>query len=82
MSPFGGTRYGMYVANLMYGMRMLILDIHTWPRGDVPSLGLTDILAVGLIEYSYHQCIPSFLEPQPQRNLGLTVLGPEQFQDG
>jgi hypothetical protein len=60
-------------------MRMLVLDIHTWPRGDVPSLGLTDgdvnllrgggvdcdILAyglIGLIEYAYHQNIPSFFE--------------------
>jgi hypothetical protein len=55
---------------------MTILDVQTWPRGDVPSLGLTDedvdllkgvdcdILAqglIGLIEYSYHQVIPSFL---------------------
>jgi hypothetical protein len=23
-------------------MRMLVLDVRTWPRGDVPSLGLTD----------------------------------------
>jgi hypothetical protein len=53
------------------------LDVQTGPRGDVPSLGLTDedvglpkgvdcdILAqglIGLIEYSYHQSIPSFLE--------------------
>jgi hypothetical protein len=44
-----------------------------------------DILAqglIGLIEYSYHQGIPSFLEVHMQRTLGLSVLGPEQFQDG
>jgi hypothetical protein len=56
---------------------MPVLDVRTWPRGDVPGLGLTDedvgllrgvdcdILAqdlIGLIEYSYHQGIPSFLE--------------------
>jgi hypothetical protein len=50
-------------------MRMPVLDVRTWPRGDVSSLGLTDgdigllrgvdceILAqglIGLIEYSYH----------------------------
>jgi hypothetical protein len=58
-------------------MRMPVKDVQTWPRGNVPSLGLTDgdvgllrgmdcdILAqglIGLIEYSYHQGIPSFLE--------------------
>jgi hypothetical protein len=58
-------------------MRMPVLDIRTWPRGDVPGLGLTDedvgllrwvdcdILTqglAGLIEYSYHQGIPSFSE--------------------
>jgi hypothetical protein len=56
---------------------MPVLDVQTWPRGDVPDLGLTDedvgllrgvdcdILAqdlIGLIEYSYHQGIPSFLK--------------------
>jgi hypothetical protein len=34
---------------------------------------------IGLIEYSYHQGIPSFLEAQLQRTPGLNVLGPEQF---
>jgi hypothetical protein len=81
----------------MYDMLMLVLDIRMWPRGDFPGLELTDgdvgllrgmdcdILAqdlIGLIEYSYHQIIPSFLEGQQQRTLGLRVLGPEQFQDG
>jgi hypothetical protein len=58
-------------------VRMPVLDVRTWTRGDVPGLGLTnenigllrgvdyDILTqglIGLIEYSYHQGIPSFLE--------------------
>jgi hypothetical protein len=78
-------------------MRMLVLDVWTWPRGDVPGLGLTDedinllrgvdcdILAQGLIElieYSYHKDIPSFLEAHLQRTPGLSVLDSEQFQDG
>jgi hypothetical protein len=81
----------------MYGMCMPIQDVRTWPRGDVPGLGLIDedvgllrgvdcdILTqglIGLIEYSYHQGIPSFLKPQLKRTLGLSVIGPEQFQDG
>jgi hypothetical protein len=75
MGPLGGTQYGTYAINWMYSTRMPVLDIQTWPRGDDPSLGLTDedvgllrgvdcdILAqssIGLIEYSYHQGIPSF----------------------
>jgi hypothetical protein len=75
---------------------MSVLDIWTWPRGNVPSLGLTDgdvgllrgvdcdILAqglIGLIEYSYHQGIPSFLKVHLQKTPGLSVLGLEQFQD-
>jgi hypothetical protein len=75
---------------------MPVLDIQMWLRGDVPGLGLTDedvgllrgvdcdILTqvlIGLIEYSYHQSIPSFLKAHLQRTLGLNVLGPEQFQD-
>jgi hypothetical protein len=38
----GGTRYGTYLANLTYDMCMLVLDVQTWPRADVPCLGLTD----------------------------------------
>jgi hypothetical protein len=41
-----------------------------------------DLLAqdlIGLIEYSYHQGIPSFLEAHLQRTLGLSVLDLEQF---
>jgi hypothetical protein len=64
---------------------MLVLDVRTWPRGDVLGLGLTDedvdLLRgvdcdittqglIGLIEYSYHQGIPSFLEAQLKRTLG------------
>jgi hypothetical protein len=63
---------------------MPVLDIQTWSRGDVPGLGLTDeaigllrgvdcnILTqglIGLIEYSYHQNIPSFLKAQMKRTL-------------
>jgi hypothetical protein len=73
---------------------MSVLDIWTWPRGDVPGLGLTDedvgllrgvdcdILAqglIGLIEYSYHQGIPSFSKAHLQRTPELSVLGLEQF---
>jgi hypothetical protein len=36
---------------------------------------------IGLIEYSYYQGIPSFLEVQLQRTRGFGVLGLEQFQD-
>jgi hypothetical protein len=94
VGPLGGTRYGTYAANWTYGTRMPVLDIRRWPRWDVPGLGLTDedvgllrgvdcdILAqglIGLIEYSYHQGIPSFSEAHLQRTLGLSVLGPEQF---
>jgi hypothetical protein len=92
--PLKGTRYDTYAANWTYGMRISVLDVRTWPRGDVPGLGLTDedasllrgvdcdILTqglIGLIEYSYHQDIPSFLKVHLQRTLGLNVLGPEQF---
>jgi hypothetical protein len=42
MGPQGGTRYDMHAATWAYGTRMLVLDIWTWPRGDVPGLGLTD----------------------------------------
>jgi hypothetical protein len=37
---------------------------------------------IGLIAYLYHQVATSFLEAHLQRTLGLSVLGPEQFQDG
>jgi hypothetical protein len=47
------------------------------PLCDILTQGL-----IGLIKYSYHQGIPSFPEAQLQRTLGLSVLGPEHFQDG
>jgi hypothetical protein len=34
---------------------------------------------IGLIEYTYHQGIPSFLDAQLKRTLGLSVLSSEQF---
>jgi hypothetical protein len=97
MGPLGGIRYGTYAANWTYDTRMPVLDVRTWPRGDVLGLGMTgdnvsllrgvdcDIPAqglIGLIGYSYHQGIPSFLKAHLQRTLGLSVLGPEQFQNG
>jgi hypothetical protein len=87
----------MYAANWTYSTRMPVLDVRTWPKGDIPGLGLIDddvgllrgvdcdIPAqslIGLIESSYHQGIPSFLEAHLQRTLGLSVLHPEQFQNG
>jgi hypothetical protein len=42
MGPLGGTRYGTYAANWTYDMCMPVLDIRTWPKGDIPGLGLTD----------------------------------------
>jgi hypothetical protein len=77
VGPLGGTWYGIYAANWTYGTRMSALNVRTLPRRDVPSLGLTDgdvgllrgmdcdILTqglIGLIEYTYHQGIPSFPE--------------------
>jgi hypothetical protein len=87
----------MYAANWTCGTRMPVLDVQTWPKGDIPGLGLTDddvgllrgvdcdIPAqnlIGLIEYSYHQGIHSFPKAHLQRTLGLSMLHPEQFQDG
>jgi hypothetical protein len=94
VGPLGGTRCGTYDPSWIYGMGMPVLDIWTWPRGDVPQLGLTigDVgilrgwivtswlmALIGLLEYSCHQGIPSILKVQLQRTLGLSVLGPEQF---
>jgi hypothetical protein len=42
VGPLGGTWYGTYAANWMYGTRMPVLGIWTWPRGNVPGLGLID----------------------------------------
>jgi hypothetical protein len=94
VGPLGGTRYGMYATNWTYDTHMPVLNIWTWPRGGRSWLGVNrrgrrsskgvdcDILTqglIGFIEYSYHQGIPSFLEAQLQRTLGLSMLGPEQF---
>jgi hypothetical protein len=38
----GGARYDTYAANWTYDMRMPVLDVQTWSRGDVPGLRLTD----------------------------------------
>jgi hypothetical protein len=76
---------------------MMTLDTHTWLRGEVPGLGLTDldidllrgvncdILAQGLIElivYSYQQGASSFSEVCLERTSKLSVLGLEQFRMG
>jgi hypothetical protein len=50
--------------------------INNVKRCDILTQGL-----IGLIEYSYHQGIPSFLEVHLQRTPGLSMLDPEQFQD-
>jgi hypothetical protein len=77
VSPLRGTQYGTFAANWTYGTRMPVLDVRTWPRGDISGLGVTDegvsllrgvdcdMLTqglIGLIEYSYHQGIPSLSE--------------------
>jgi hypothetical protein len=68
----------------MFGTHIPVLDLRTWPRGDILGLVLTDedvgllrgvdcdILTqglIGFIEYSYHQGIPSFLKAQLKRAL-------------
>ena len=73
---------------------MTTLDIQTWPRGEVPGLGLTDedagllsgvdcdILAKGLIkliEYPYQQGASPFSEAYLERTSKLSVLSLEQF---
>jgi hypothetical protein len=42
VDPLGRTRYSMHAANWIYGTRMPVLDVCTWPRGDVAGLGLYD----------------------------------------
>jgi hypothetical protein len=42
VGPLGGTQYATYAANWMYSTRMSVLDVRTWPGGDIPGLGLTD----------------------------------------
>jgi hypothetical protein len=47
VGPLGGARHGMYAANWTCGTRMPILDVRTWPTGDVPGLGTDE--DVGLL---------------------------------
>jgi hypothetical protein len=47
VGPLGGTRHGTYATNWTCGTRMPILDVRTWPRGDVPGLGTDE--DVGLL---------------------------------
>jgi hypothetical protein len=61
VGPLGGIQYDTYAANWMYGTRMPVLNVRTWPRGNVLGLRLTnenvglvrgvdcDILTQGLI---------------------------------
>jgi hypothetical protein len=42
VGPLGGTQYGTYAANWTYGTHMPVLDVRTWPRGDILGLRLTD----------------------------------------
>jgi hypothetical protein len=92
VGPLGGTRYRTCAANWMYGTRMLVLGVQTWPRGDIPGLGLTDesvsllrgvdcdILTqdlIGLIKYPYHQGIPSFFRTPPAKNPGVKRAWPK-----
>jgi hypothetical protein len=75
---------------------MPILKVRTWPRGDVPDLGLTDgnigilrgmycdILAqglIGLIRILIPPRYTFFFGSLFVKNSGLSVFGPEQFQD-
>jgi hypothetical protein len=36
-------QYGTYAANWTYGMCMSILDVQTWPGGDVPDLEIITV---------------------------------------
>jgi hypothetical protein len=42
VGSLGETQYGTYATNCMYDTLMTVLDVWTWPRGNVPGLGLTD----------------------------------------
>jgi hypothetical protein len=42
VDPLGGTQYGMYATNWMYGTCLSVLDILTWPSGGIPGLRLID----------------------------------------
>jgi hypothetical protein len=37
VGPLGGTRYDTYIINWTYGTRMLVLNVRTWSRDDVPG---------------------------------------------
>jgi hypothetical protein len=75
----------------------MTLATQTWPRGEVPGLGLTDegvgllrgwiVISwpqglIELIEYSYQQGASSFLEAYLERTSKLRVLGLEEFGMG
>jgi hypothetical protein len=57
--PLGGTQYGTCAANWTYGTRV---PGHRSSKG--ADCGILAQDKVGLIEYSYHQGIPSFLKAQ------------------
>jgi hypothetical protein len=42
MGPLGGHDMVSMLLTWMYGTCMPVLNIQTWPRGDVPGLGLTN----------------------------------------
>jgi hypothetical protein len=52
------------------------------PDGDQRPICNIPLGLIGLIAYLYHQVATSFPEARLQRTPGLSVLGPEQFQDG
>jgi hypothetical protein len=58
---------------------MAVLNIRTWPRGNIPVLGLTDV-DVNLLRRVDCDIVAqgfSRIDRIPPKN----VLGPEQFQD-
>jgi hypothetical protein len=42
VDPQIGTLYGTYATNWTYCTCITVLDVWTWPRGDVSGLRLTD----------------------------------------
>jgi hypothetical protein len=65
------------------GLRVSCCKVYTLARLIINSI--CDILTqwlIGLIEYSYHQDIPYFTKDHLQRTLWLSMIGPEQFQNG
>jgi hypothetical protein len=76
---------------------MPVLDVRTWPRGNIPGLSLTDgdvgllrgvdcdILTQGLIGFDRILIPPRytfFFGSPTEKNSRLGVLGLEQFHDG